>query len=86
MHIIRFDDNYRIKYKLIVLDDLNELDAVPIKQQGKKKEKLGAILSSQILWFDFKEETLPGNFLSDPPNSLSLSNPTIKSFLPSNYL
>lgn len=83
MHIIRFDDNYRIKSKLIVLDDLDELDAIPIKQQEEKK--LVAILSSQILWFDFKQETLPRNF----PLILQIlfpSNPTIKSFLPSNYL
>lgn len=37
MHIIRFDDNYRIKSKLIVLDDLDELDAVPIKQQKRRR-------------------------------------------------
>lgn len=36
MHIIRFDDNYRIKSKLIVLDDLDELDAIPIKQWGEE--------------------------------------------------
>ena len=92
MHIIRFDDNYRIKSKLIVLDDLDELDAVPIKQydgrkggKKKKKRKLVAFLSSQILWFDFKQETLPRNFPLIP-QILSPSNPTIKSFLPSNYL
>ncbi len=32
MHIIRFDDNYRIKSKLIVVDDLIRRDAAPIKE------------------------------------------------------
>lgn len=52
---------------------------------GGGVKKPVAILSSQILWFDFKQETLPGNFPLIP-QILSPSNPTIKSFLPSNYL
>jgi len=59
LHIIRFDDNYRIKSKLIVVDDLIRRDAVPIKAKRR-----GASVLNQILWFDFsRQETLFPNFL-----------------------
>lgn len=47
-----------------------------LNSEGGKK--LVAILSSQILWFDFKQETLAGNFPSDPTNSLSPLIPQLK--------
>lgn len=76
MHIIRFDDNYRIKSKLIVVDDLIRRDAAPIKEKDvalvAQTKSFDSILAARKRGFQI---------FSDPEISPLFLIPTIKSFL-----